>query len=112
MKIFLTGGSGYIGSAVIRALKSAGHEVLALSRSDSAAAELAKEGALVHRGDCHAPASYASALREVDGIVHVAVGMSGGVGDGDFAACDAMIDAARRRRSSGDVRSGATDRRS
>jgi nucleoside-diphosphate-sugar epimerase len=93
MKVFLTGGSGYVGSAVARALAAAGHDVVALTRSDSAAAELAKGGLTVQRGDCHEPASYASSLRDVDAIVHVAVGMSGGVGDGDFAAFDAMADA-------------------
>jgi nucleoside-diphosphate-sugar epimerase len=93
MKIFVTGGSGYIGGAVTRALKAAQHEVIALTRSDSAATELAKEGTTVQRGDCFDPGSYASALRDVDGIVHVAVGMSGGVGDRDFAAFDAMADA-------------------
>ena len=93
MKIFVTGATGIIGGAVLRALREKGHEVVALARSAEAAAKLAPLCASVVRGDVTEPASFASALRDVDGIVHNAVGMKGGVNDSDVLAVSTMIDA-------------------
>src|SRR5260221_6644698 len=69
MKVFLTGGSGYIGSAVALALKKAGHDVLALVRDEAKAQALKSAGVKVVESEMGHPARYAGAAWGRDGLV-------------------------------------------
>jgi nucleoside-diphosphate-sugar epimerase len=72
MKVFLTGGSGYIGSAVALALKKAGHDVLALVRSEAKGEPLKKAGVKLAVGELGNPAGYAGAAWGRAAFVNVA----------------------------------------
>src|SRR6267154_3558944 len=72
MKILVTGATGFIGAAVARKLLQQGHEVLALSRSDAAAAKLRIAGLTPVAGDFAVPATLAAPAARVDAIVNCA----------------------------------------
>ncbi|HEX6451800.1 MAG TPA: SDR family oxidoreductase [Trebonia sp.] len=72
MRVFVTGASGHIGSALLPELLEAGHEVVGLARSDESAAIVAKAGAAVRRGTITDPESFADAVAAADGVVHLA----------------------------------------
>ncbi|HUQ58205.1 SDR family oxidoreductase [Lentzea sp.] len=89
MHVFVTGGSGQTGPAVVTELITAGHIVTGLARSDTAAARLESLGAQVHRGHLEDHDSLRRGAEAADGVLHMAYG-------GDFADPDDLV---RRDRS-------------
>jgi nucleoside-diphosphate-sugar epimerase len=93
LKLFITGGTGYIGQAVARRAISLGHQVTALVRQESSetAGALARLGVKLHSGDLREPQSFAEAAGAADGVVHAASTNDASAAATDEAAAVAML---------------------
>jgi nucleoside-diphosphate-sugar epimerase len=83
--VLVTGGTGFVGKAVVRRLIDDGYRVRVLARASSAVDAVVALGAEVHRGDVADPASFGAAFEGVDFVVHLAAGTSGSQQDSETA---------------------------
>jgi len=100
MRVFVTGASGHLGSAIVPELIAAGHDVVGLARSDAAAATVVALGATVRRGDLDGLDGIKEAAAAADGVIHLAFkhdemlsGSYGAAVAADLAVAHALGDA-------------------
>src|SRR5262245_66623276 len=95
MRIFLTGATGYVGSAILEASLRAGHHLTALVRDPEKAEHVSLRGARPIVGELGKPAAYVSAAEDSDVIVHAAIDRSKRAVDVDRAAIETLLEIGR-----------------
>ncbi|XXU77369.1 SDR family oxidoreductase [Sorangium sp. So ce1151] len=97
MRVFVTGATGWIGTAVLKELRGAGHGVLGMAHSDAGADKLKAQGVEVYRGDIRDPKSLVEGVRATDATIHLAFHMDfsdfPAINRIDRDAISAMLDA-------------------
>lgn len=97
MRVFVTGATGWIGTAVVAELRAAGHDVLGMAHSDAGAEKLKALGVEVHRADLRDPEALIRGVQATDATIHLAFHMDfsdiGGMLRVDRVAIAAMLDA-------------------
>ena len=91
MKIFLTGGTGYLGSAVLNLLVRSGHTVAALARSDASVREIGAAGASAVRGELTSRDVLVRAVKAAEGVIHTASPGDATTADTETAFLDAVL---------------------
>lgn len=91
MRVFLLGGTGFIGSHVLQRLIGAGHEVIGLARSETSAGRLAEAGAEPLLGDLRRPHDWVGSIPPVDAVIHAAADFGDDMGPVETALLDALL---------------------
>ena len=91
MRVFILGGTGLIGSAVVRQLVGRGHELFALARSDAAATKLGQSGAAPIAGDIGSPEAWIAKLPQLDAVIHMACDFNTDMGAIDRRLLDGLL---------------------
>lgn len=91
MRVFVTGATGYIGSAVCEALSRSGHKVSGLARSSESAEKLLQRGIEPHRGDLKESDSVRAAARGADAVIHLAAPNDATYAQADNSLLDAVL---------------------
>lgn len=91
--MFVLGGTGLIGAAVVRELVGRGHELFALARSDTAAARLRQLGATPIAGDIGSPEAWTAKLPQLDAVIHVACDFNTDMGAVERRLLDGLLPA-------------------
>jgi nucleoside-diphosphate-sugar epimerase len=93
LRVFILGGTGSIGSPIVRELIERGHEVWALARSEASAAKLREGGATAIAGDIAAPERWTAGLPLIDAVIHAACDFGNGMAAIDARLLDALLPA-------------------
>lgn len=93
MRVFLLGATGSIGSAVLQVLVGRGHAVVALARSDTAAAKIEAAGAQAIRGDITSPEAWIGALPPIEAAIHMACDFASPMAEADRVLLDRLLPA-------------------
>lgn len=104
MRVLVTGGSGYIGAAVVEALLAAGCEVTALARSPGSGERLRRAGCRVVSGDMRAPQAWLGGLGPLDAVIHTAATFDAEMAAADAALLDGLLEHAGRQVAQGAAR--------